>query len=446
MGATFPASPGRRGDHPMTCPFCGKADNPAHAKFCSHCGTALLPVQPAQPQPAQPMQPAPAGEPAQASPMSEARASALPGRSRHGFLRRSGQPPGSGRSRPRRGACRSADPFRPDRRCAAERRMSSRPRAISTSATAREGGLSPGGPSLLSRWRSRPCPSPHPSRYGVRRSRRRWSSGSGRRTSASAAAPPPAEPLPAPPVTAGAPEPDPVSRSFGTWESPPAPTARPDFSVAAQQALDARAVDAANYSTTEVDLTTCPRPLSGATAGWGARAGMPVAPAPAVPERPARPSGGSPARCRGEVRPDGGRARSRAAGRRRHGDRIQDAVDATSAESAGPLGGERVRHGQDLGRNASRSDQARSAGDTGGPAGPVGPNDAAGTGRRPAAGRLRPGSRAIGRRVHTPRRLSGPGWGACRPLSGRWSSGWRVRTLTRSRRSMAATRSTSTCR
>lgn len=26
----------------MTCPFCGKADNPARAKFCSHCGTALL--------------------------------------------------------------------------------------------------------------------------------------------------------------------------------------------------------------------------------------------------------------------------------------------------------------------------------------------------------------------------------------------------------------------
>lgn len=26
----------------MTCPFCGKADNPASAKFCSHCGTALL--------------------------------------------------------------------------------------------------------------------------------------------------------------------------------------------------------------------------------------------------------------------------------------------------------------------------------------------------------------------------------------------------------------------
>ena len=86
MGAMFPASLGRRGDHPMTCPFCGKADNPAHAKICSHCGTALLPVQSAQSaQPAQPTQPAPAGESAQASPMDEARATALPGRSRHGF-------------------------------------------------------------------------------------------------------------------------------------------------------------------------------------------------------------------------------------------------------------------------------------------------------------------------------------------------------------------------
>lgn len=47
----------------MICPFCGKPDNPANARFCSHCGTALLanqgfPAAPAlEPTPAAPEAP-----------------------------------------------------------------------------------------------------------------------------------------------------------------------------------------------------------------------------------------------------------------------------------------------------------------------------------------------------------------------------------------------------
>ena len=187
------------------------------------------------------------------------------------------------------------------------------------------------------------------------------------------------------PTMVGAPEPDPVSRSFGTWAVPPAPTSRPDFIVAAQQAQNARAVAAANDASDQVDLTSV-RDLFPEPRWEGEREPvMPVAPAPPV-SRDDQPAQAAGVAQRGVVSEEARTADARevampVAAATATGS--QDAVDATSAESAGPLGGERVRHGQDLGRNASRSDQARSAGDTGGPAGPVGPNDAAGTDGEP---------------------------------------------------------------
>lgn len=291
--------------------------------------------------------------------MSEARATALPGRSRHGFY--AGQVSHLDQVGPAHGAVHTDPPIPSDRPDEARLAQAVQPSVGHFDERYGTGGryvprqAESAAPEEVVALAAPPEPAPEPVRSPAITPEMVFWFGPKDPDPVAVAPPPPAEPQSAPPLPAGSPEPDPVSRSFGTWEEPPAPTARPDFVVAAQQALDARAVEAANYATSDVDLTTVrdlfPEPRLDAPASDQPETPVAATMGPAPSER-AAPVGQGQERVDGAVRQEA--------------DEPRVAPPIVAATATGP-------EDAGLGSGTTQAEPGNGAADTGGEAAAVAP-------------------------------------------------------------------------